>query len=368
MKIAYVVNDDITQNSGVINKIQQQIRIWKDEGHTVFVYSLSATGETSLIEDGVIVGQKVSGSYFKVFFNYFKKVFSLKKVLQEYNPDIIYMRSLLYWPFLISAIKNFPYIIEINSSDVNELKIAKSKYYFFNQLTRNFLFQNATAFISVSKELMTFPEYQKFRKPYLVIGNGINISAIKHKRQQTHQNPKIIFVGSPNQTWHGLDKLYILCKKLTDFEFVIVGPSEIELTNIGWNLESLNNVNVTGYINQDDVEKIIADCNIGISTLALHRNNMTEASPLKSRQYLAQGLAMIVGYDDTDISNENEFILDIGNYENNVIDNLDKIQTFCRNSIIISPRKIQDFATNNLDVTTKEKQRLKFFYKVINPS
>lgn len=50
------------------------------------------------------------------------------------------------------------------------------------------------------------------------------------------------------------------------------------------------------------------NCQVCIGTLALHRKNMTEASPLKTREYLAHGFPVIIGYKDTAFYNQNQIM------------------------------------------------------------
>ena len=87
---------------------------------------------------------------------------------------------------------------------------------------------------------------------------------------------------------------------------------------------------------------------------------MEEASPLKSRQYLALGLPMIIGYNDTDISNDKEYILDIGNYQNNIEDNIDKIKLFIKSVKGFNADAIIQDAKEILDYKNKEKSRVKY--------
>lgn len=368
MKIAYVVNDDITVPSGVIQKISEQIKIWEKHGHVVKVFSLSSTGTDPLISNGIIVGQKIQNSKIKKFFHYFEKVNALNSALQVFQPDLIYTRYLMYWPTLISALKNnAPYMVEINSNDVIELKSSSRLYYLYNQLTRDFFLSNASAFVSVSHELMHQYEFAKFQKPYTVIANGIDTSLIQHVRKKgLSKTPKAVFVGTPNQRWHGLDKLSKLFFACPEIHFYLIGPSKEMLLQEGLDINQVSNVTCFGYLPQNETEIKIAECDVGISTLALHRKYMSEASPLKSRQYLAQGLPIIAGYNDSDFSTLSlPFVLNIGNYENNVDEHLEKIKKFIHDSQHIDPDLIRQYAKTNLDRDAKEKTRLNYFRKIL---
>ena len=107
---------------------------------------------------------------------------------------------------------------------------------------------------------------------------------------------------------------------------------------------------------------------VGISTLSLYLNNMQEASPLKSRQYLAHGLPIIYAYDDTDITQKYEFCLKLPNTPNNIASNIDKLKAFVykvfQNKIYRS--EARRFAKTHLDTSIKEQKRLEFFRKIGN--
>src|SRR5207249_11205578 len=67
-----------------------------------------------------------------------------------------------------------------------------------------------------------------------------------------------------------------------------------------------------------------------LGSLALHRNGMNEASPLKVGTYLACGLPVIIGYRDTRFPDGAPFLLNIGNHENNVGSSIPRIESFVR--------------------------------------
>jgi hypothetical protein len=74
-----------------------------------------------------------------------------------------------------------------------------------------------------------------------------------------------------------------------------------------------------GVKNKDEIIEIAKNSNIAVSSLALYLNNMTEACPLKSREYISIGIPFFYGYDDIDIPSDNIFGLKIPN-ENNLIE------------------------------------------------
>ena len=374
MKIAYIVNEDITKYCGVIQKMRSQTVVWKNAGHEVKFFSLSARGTTSLLDNGVIVGRKVPRWGVKKLAGYFKRTNRLRNKLHSYNPDLIYMRPFIYFPYTLSILKACaPYIIEINTNDVKEFEKRFKKYRVYNLLTRGILLSHAAGFVSVSHELSENSYFKKYKKPTVVIGNGIDVRAVEKKQKDDVdlKSPlQVVFIGSPNyQFWHGFDKIVYLAEKLPDVNFHIIGPAVEDMMKVDSNFENMNNIQAYGYLSEEQSQAIVKKCDVAISTLSLYLKGMEEASPLKSRQYLAQGIPMIVGYDDTDLSGlELPFILNIGNYEGNVKDNLSVIKGFIFNSREFVASDIQEVAAKYLDGEKKELKRLDFFQQILSES
>jgi len=371
LKIAYIVNEDISKHSGVVSKIRSQTAVWEKTGHDVKVFTLSARGTISLLENGIIIGHRVPGWGVRKLLSYFQKMRQLKKQLNDFGPDVVYLRYFFYFPGMLSILrKHAPFIFEINSNDVNEYKKRFKKYQLYNLLTRGILFGNADGFISVSHELEIDPDFSKYKRPSVVIGNGIDVHSVD-KRENDGVDPdqpmQAVFIGSPNkQFWHGLDKVIYLAKKIPDVIFHIIGPDIEHMIQIDARVESMENVKAHGYLGEDESQAIVKTCDVGISTLSLYLKGMEEASPLKSRQYLAQGIPIIIGYKDTDLPGMGcPFVLSIGNYEGNVKDNLAVIEKFILSSREFDVREIQSFALEHLDYAEKEILRLNFFQAML---
>jgi hypothetical protein len=124
-------------------------------------------------------------------------------------------------------------------------------------------------------------------------------------------------------------------------------------------LALLNNVYTYGYLNEDMSNEIISQCDIGIGSLGLHRNNIREGSPLKVRHYLALGLGVIIGYVDTDVDCDYDFILCIENEQDNVKKNITRINNFIQN-YKVPKRKVANFALRYIDYRKKEQRRIKY--------
>lgn len=369
MKIAYIVNEDISGTSGVAKKIRSKIDIWESLGHDVRVITLQSKANSKSIENALVLSTiNQNDTKFGKIIKWVRNVFLLKKELMKMNPDIVYMRYILYIPFLVGSLKvRSGYILEINSDDINELRLKSKPVYYYNLFTRSILYKNAQAFVSVTNELMTIKSIAKFHKPSICLANGINVFKydIYSSKQEKNEEKRIAFIGTPNQNWHGVEKIVYLASKLRHHQFEIIGFSEKELKSIAEqnHLEFSKNIIAHGHLNEDDANEIISKCDIGIGTLSLYKKKLKEASPLKVRHYMAMGLGVIVGYKDTDLDPNLEFVLELENSADNIKNNIDKIKEFI-DTYTVNKSDVVSFSKKKLNYKQKEIVRIEFIKNV----
>lgn len=348
MKIAYVIAGTFDKESGVAKKIYNQVKEWEKQGNKVKLFCFTKRNVVDLLTslDTEVIK-------FSNYVSFVLNLFLCRKVL-KWRPDIVYFR---HYPFTLSfyfLFKKLPTVIEYNTDDVEESKLTFNfPVRLFHLLTREFINRNAIGFVTVTYELEK--KLKKYNKPIITIANGINNNTFRIvKKTKNSHKINVLFLGSPNQLWHGVDKIYYLASKLPDVNFHLVGIKD---------KVALKNVHVYGYLSQDQYKKIVEICDVGIGTLALHRKKMNEASPLKVREYLHFGLPVIIGYDDTDfIGKEEDFILKIPNNEENIKENINLISNFIRKSkyITVDSKKIA-----HIYYSEKEKERVKFLSSLI---
>jgi glycosyltransferase involved in cell wall biosynthesis len=363
MKIAYVIDTNISSSNSIVNKIESKIKLWKEESHEVKVFSLLSDTSESIMEDGVVCQVKKANSKFI----YISAVKKLKSFLKTYKPDIIYTRYIRYIPGLVGALKisGSNYIVEINTNDVEENKLSSLKKNIYNQMTRSYLLNNSIGFVHVTNELKNSYDFSKFNKKGIVIPNGIDTNKFLNYPNQKSEPTRIVFIGTAGQDWQGFEKVIYLAGKLKKYNFDIIGINEIDLKEI--EIKDISkNVYLHGFLPLEENMKIISNASIGIGTLSLYKKNMQEACALKTRQYLAQGLPIILGYKDTDLLDKKlDFVLELENEPKNIINNIERINSFIEKMSVYDNLIIKKFAINNLDVVLKEKTRLKFMKELI---
>lgn len=361
MRIVYFTEWDAFNYSGVLSKIEGQTEVWKNLGHEVFILLISTTEKESsvpVIESKVFSNkylQVLPNGFFKTYLNKIMCIKSIHKEIKRISPDLIYYRQAIWYPDLCSLFSKYPTVMELNTDDVSEIRLFgkfKSLVYLCG---RNKILKKISAFVAVSHEIGNL--YSVYNKPVKVIANGFNFSNVPHVRKENCSRAQVLFVGSPNQDWHGIDKIIIMAKLLPEFDFHLVGPDTTEVSS--------GNLFQHGYLNKNDLYKLYLKIDIGIGSLALHRKKMNEASPLKVREYAAFGIPVIAGYKDTDLEGQ-PFLLNIGNHEKNVEESIPQIKKFIEfwkgKSI---DRKL---AEGLLSFKNKEKERLEYFSGIIQQS
>lgn len=354
MKITYLVDNAIDNDSGVMQKVLQQSSVWIKQGHIVYYISLNTlsvyNSDKKLIKQLEVPSINFGklGTALKLLYcSYF-----LDKLLKYIDFDILYTRYMLYMPFLTKVIKRYNTIMEINGDDTIEYSLYSKLTHFYNKYTRNIILRRLDGLVCVSYELEN--KFKYFGLDTTVISNGINLSELNIKKGE-NQKPILVFIGTPNQPWQGLEKIIKMSRQLPEFKFYIIGTEG----------KNTKNLEFFGYLSKNESVDIIKKADIGIGTLSSYLNGLEEASPLKTRQYLACGLPIIYAYLDTDLKGNEEFTLKFDNCEDNIdVIAIKKFVNKVFNNKEISSKAFE-FAKNNLDYNIKEQKRLEFFKKFL---
>jgi len=371
MKIAYLIGEDLSSHPGLKYKIEGQIKEWEELGHEVYKVlhykSVVLNPQESLqCDEDVFPEKDVKVTKLSRLLRLSKQYVFISKALKSISPDITYTRYLFpAWGLADSLRYAGKLIVEINSDDKVEYYVKNNFVGIYNQFARRFFLNKADALIFVTNELAESSSFLGFTDNREVIANGVNCKDFKFIANPRNANPQICFIGSPNQSWHGLDKLARFSEILPGSTLHIIGPSKEECLEL-WGGDQ-DNVVFHGYLAANAANELVATIDVGISTLALHRNKMEEACPLKSRQYLAQGIPIIGASLDPDILGTEEFYLQLPNMEDNIRECSEKViefVNFCFGNCRL--RKVaKEFALNSLDRQSKEKKRVAFFSKMV---
>lgn len=359
MRIAYVsLHWPRLRNSGVGKKIHSQVTTWKRMGHEVCLFMHTHEYETAsdLIE--AVYHFYSSSGKLTAEFSRIDAMQHMLRDIRDYSPDVIYLRYGIYVYPAHVLMKIAPVVEEINTNDLTQHEGLGKVHSLYNRFTRGIFLRRVRGLVPVSQELADSPAFSVYRKPVKVIANGIGLKDFPVLPPAQNTLPRLVFIGNPGNHWHGIDKLISLARLVPDVFVDIIGYDDLP------DFAPLPvNVILHGYLSVEEYKTVLARADVAISSLALHRIQLEEASPLKSRECLAFGLPLVVAYKDTDLDGLGcDFVLKIPNTEENIQTHAQAIREFAYR--MRGVRVPQD-ALHVLDQENKEMERLAFFQNVI---
>jgi hypothetical protein len=353
VRIAYLAGWPGGPDTGPFKKIAEQTRLWRDLGAEVGLFVLT-TEDNAAAWRGVPAAAEVivrSGNAPSLTLQKERLI----RAAISWGPDVLYHRYSLAYPGLVRAVRKVPVVVEINTDDVSEYRLIAPRKATLNQLTRGLVLGRAAGFVAVTDELAQAPSFVKFDRPTAVVANGIDLDEMPQLPAPALDRPTLAFIGQPNCPWHGLDKVVELARVRPGWDVDVVGPDHAEVVAAAGTPPS--NVRVHGLLAAADYLAILSRAHIGIGSLALHRKEMSEASTLKLREYLAVGLPSVIGYRDTDFPGGADFLLELPNVETNVRDTLPAIDDFVSSR---AGTRVERVDIGHIDSRAKEQRRLDF--------
>lgn len=350
--------------SGVGKKMQRQLTAWRELGHQAEFFSHLHLPEdtTSLVEGRQFPYSIHSGAAGRLPTE-LSRVAAMKRLIEAvraFQPDVIYLRWAMYVYPLQRLLRLAPAVVEINTNDVEEHKLLGGVMSTYNQLTRGITLGGASGIVYATQELAEMEEFQRFHKPGLVVSNSIELSAVTPLPAPRNQRPHLAFIGTPGFAWHGVEKLVYLAQICPDIVIDVIGYDHIEGVP-----QLPDNLVLHGYRIGAECDRILAQADAAIGTLALHRAGLNEASPLKVRDYASRGIPCILPFRDTDLGGlDSDLILRIPNTEDNIQTHAATIHDFL---LRVQGKRIpREQVRGRIDSRIKEQQRLDFMAGFIN--
>ena len=134
--------------------------------------------------------------------------------------------------------------------------------------------------------------------PVIDFPNGVFVDDAEPLRDERDGVLKLAMVCSEFQVWQGLDLVLDRLETYdgdTSFELHLVGNLSDEMRD---RVDRLPNVTAHGYMQRDELDDLLARMDLGVSSMAVFRKNISQLNALKTRAYLAAGLPVIQSYDD----------------------------------------------------------------------
>jgi len=349
VRIAYLARCDASSESGVLKKLVSQVATWRAAGHeaSLFIHSRN-TGVWPPAASSIESVVRETGWLSRGF-----RLSSLTSAIERWKPDVVYARFDTGSRALSAMMLRIPTVLELNTDDLAEYRLYLPRYQFiYHRASRGETLRCAAGFVAVTHEIAE--RFASFGHPMAVIANGIDLSEFTPLPASEGESLRLVFMGSPGASWHGVDKIIALARRLPDVHFDLIGP--------GATTGLPANVTARGMLSSDDYRHVLMNSDAAIGTLAMHRNSMSEGSTLKVREYLAMGLPCIIGYRDTDFPEPVPFLLQLPNTDDNAVSEAAAIRQFCAEW---HGKRIDRRAIEHLDMRNKEAQRLEFMSSLI---
>ncbi len=347
MKIAYFAHVSGVRDPGVIFKIAGQLAQWRAHGHTAKAFIATSDRDTTWKSalGGALVCQ-FDGPVSRM-----RTMARLVHAVRRFNPRITYLRWDVFYPPMLWFPRRAALVVEVNTDDLQEDALGSRLRATYNARTRGFILSRAKALVFVTSELSHRASFSRYPGRHCVVTNGVELAAYPVLPAMPREHPRLVFVGSAGQPWQGIDKLVTLAAMRPEWQIDVVGMDrqmQGSPANVTWH----------GRLGRTDVIRILAQADVGVGALAIHRKGLDEACALKVREYLAVGLPVVYAGRDADADVLGEHVLSIANTESNVVDELGRITTFVLRS---QGDRVPRTAVGHIDTAFKEEQRLALF-------
>jgi hypothetical protein len=280
----------------------------------------------------------------------------------------MFLRNLYAWIYILKNQKNYDLIINRHmtfdvcvlifgwfiknrftlhhAKEVEALKVVKKNFKgklasFVEKFTGFVSLRQSKGAICVTNDIAIYQNKRSYIRTFLY-PNGIDITSIdviKDKRIDNEIN--IAFMCGTFSAWHGLDLL--LETVLENLEFIKTNHVKIHLIGkvlqeeLDFITKNKLDIMLHGVLSSNEYIRILEASDVGLDSLALYREGLTEGAALKVREYLAFGLPVYSAYKDTAIP------IDFQYYKVDEID-IQKIVNFAKEMKQVSRHEIREIS------------------------
>ena len=278
------------KKSGVEKKILAQAKVLKKLDN----YTTIAISESSFFKRIFLAPYKI-----------LKKIKNAKTIYYRYTaPNIILHLALILF-------YKKKYIIEINTKNRDELKISSKMKLILNNIVEKALYKNAKKIICITNEIKEYIEKIYSGTPVKVMENGYSFPNVEEKKDK---NIFLLLFGD--------------------------GP---ELNNLKPKIDSCKNCFYNGKIDKNYLLSLYKNIDVAFSSFGLFRNNLREARPLKTREYLYFGVPVIYAYDENPILEKKDYMFKYYNNDKELEIFLEKTPYFNRDIIKNDAKELFDW-------------------------
>jgi glycosyltransferase involved in cell wall biosynthesis len=366
MKGLYLTLMTIDSSPGYAQKIYGEVRAFRKAGIQMDIISLgdeetiTLTRHPDLSGDNAVVLRRFRRIYWNNRVNAFSAAL---RFIETERPEVVYIRHPLSDPLYIlflrtlrrhsrstivlTEIPTYPYDLIHKGFDRGRVLLE------VDRVCRKFLKRYVDRIVSIDYD------DDIFGVKTISIHNGADVDAFTPCNSPESLTSPLRLIGVGNLIdYHGYDRVVSAIERHVgsgnmnhDIEFHIVSPPTPVLADIEKQVERANLNDFVLFHGQktgSDLDDIFGKCHVAVGALAWHRVNITEASSLKSREYMARGIPFIYAAADKSIPNEYPYALQVPSSEEPI--DLENVFKLARESYSNSEcrRHMREFAMSNL--------------------
>lgn len=295
---------------GITQKIKNQIRTVRSFGYNVHYCGYITNGVAIFNnEDKIEYVKKYSFLPPKIF-NYIKRflliLFVIDHIDNKRKYDYAYLRWVGFDYFFLKMLKCLKGCGSINIVELHAwsstIHITNIKM-LYTVLSDKINLKQAIKYID---EFATISNDCNIKNANIVkIENGINTDNIKPRKWKYIEGKLRLCAVAIERDYHGYDRLikglYIYYNEFNvqvDVTISFVGIYSLETQKLVKKLNLENKVKFLGPKTGEELNKIYANSDLGIGALAHNRVGMYSGSSLKTKEYCANGLPFVYGWQE----------------------------------------------------------------------
>lgn len=319
MRLLYIAQHHPRAADGVTRKLLSQVAAWRRLGHEVELRIVSpepVTAELLPTAAGRVITYRGARGALDA-------TREAARDARRGDWQAVYLRYTRPWPAFKALARELPVCVELNGSEP-VLGRASHPAWLVPALTWptwHFLRQVRGVF-TVSHHVTE--EIHRHGIAAEVVPNGVDLDRVPEGFGAPSPG-RMVFAGSGDFAWNGLDKLSAALDALPWLHLDIIGK---DVAPPG--IATHPRVRVHGPLQDSAYFDVLHRASVGIGPLALHRRGLRDTSSLKLGEYLATGLPVILGHDDPLLTwiDQPGSVLMLDNTEANVAGNLPAIAAF----------------------------------------
>lgn len=237
--------------------------------------------------------------------------------------DIVMVRHVPFDPFVFFFAPMIRNRVSVHhAKEIDELRMVRTDWRgkaaaHLESKTGRFSAKHAKMILGVTQEIADYQcTTHDIQKPAEPFPNGVDtdaVSLLEDKRDPRQLNA--VFICGTFSDWHGLDKLitavdnYKPATNALPLTLHLIGKmTEKQILMLSETKRRRQVFKIYGLLDTDDYISILAKADIGITSLALERKGLAEASTLKVREMLAMGLPVYSGHRDIALPANKPFV------------------------------------------------------------